>query len=186
LVSPVANEPNVEIDYDPALELAQLYGYEPRLRQCGVRLKLDNMNQGLTQVVLMRFRLVRKMPDDSRLPVKVRFTYYDLEQKKQVVKTQESFITVKDRLPGDLLKDTEVGKNYSIALLAQAIRDMAAAYEARHFHEAERLLTTAIAETCERYPNLEDRDIRRTLSIAEKYRDALKKYNRLRDSGIDR
>src|SRR5215813_11841876 len=31
LVSPVASEPNVEIDYDSDLELAQLYGYEPRL-----------------------------------------------------------------------------------------------------------------------------------------------------------
>ncbi|MEW6210576.1 MAG: VWA domain-containing protein, partial [Acidobacteriota bacterium] len=160
LISPVANEPNLEIDYDPALKLAQLYGYQPQMRRCGVTLKLDNMNQGLTQVVLLRFRLAQKRPVNSRLPVKVRFSYYDLEQKRQVAKTHESFITVKDCLPDDLLKDNEVGKNYSIALLAQAIRDMAAAYERRDFDQAKSLLTAAIAETCERYPNLEDKDIR--------------------------
>lgn len=186
LVSPIANEPNLEIDYDPALELVQMYGYDPQLRKCGVKLKLDNMNLGLTQVVLLRFRLAGKKPDNLRLPVKVRFTYYDLEHKKQVVKTHESCITVRDCLPDDMLKDTEVAKNYSIALLAQAIRNMAAAYEARHFREAENLLTDAIAETCERYPNLEDKDIRRTLSIARKYQESLKEYNSRRDFRIDR
>lgn len=186
LVSPVANEPNVEIDYDPALELVQLYGYEPQMKKCGVKLKLDNMNQGLTQVILMRFRLSQKRVDATRLPVKIRFTYYDIEQKKQVVKTHESFVSVKDHLPGDMLKDTEVAKNYSIALLAQSIRDMAAAYEARRFHEAEHLLTIAITETYERYPNLEDKDIRRTLAIAQKYQEALRDYNKRRDSKIDR
>lgn len=177
LISPVALEPKVEIDYDAGLELAQLYGYEPQLRKNGVTLKLDNMNQGLTQVVLLRFRLARKTLSNSRLSVKVNFTYYDLEQKKQVVKTQESFLSPKGGPPGDLLKDNEVGKNYSIALLAQAIRDMAVACEARRYQEAENLLTSAIAKTYQRYPNLEDKDITRTLLIAQKYQDALKKYN---------
>jgi Mg-chelatase subunit ChlD len=186
LVSPVANEPNVEIEYDPALELVQLYGYDPQLKNCGVKLKLDNMNQGLTQVILLRFKLSRNRPDNTRLPVKIHFTYYDLEQKRQVIKTQESFITVQDRSSGDMLRDTEVEKNYSIAILAQAIRDMAEAYEARHFREAENLLTAAISETRERYPNLEDTDIRRTLSIAKKYQESLSKYNKRRDSLIDK
>jgi Mg-chelatase subunit ChlD len=182
LVSPVASEPNVEIDYDSGLELAQLYGYEPQLRQNAVTLKLDNMNSGLTQVVLLRFRLAHRTSDNSRLPVKVRFTYYDLEQRKQVVKTQESFLTVKDGPPLEMLKDDEVGKNYSIALLAQAIHDMAVAYESQRFQEAEKLLTAAIARTYQRYPNLEDEDITRTLMIAQKYQDVLKKYNQRRDS----
>jgi Mg-chelatase subunit ChlD len=185
LVSPVASEPNLEIDYDPGLELAQLYGYEPQSRKGVVRLKLDNMNQGLTQVVLLRFKVARGEAYNSRLPVRVRFTYYDLEQKKQVLKTQESFITVKDSLSGDLLKDSEVGKNYSIAQLAQAIRDMAEAFEAGRFQEAEHLLTGAIARTYQRYPNLEDEDITRALLIAQKYREVIRKYNPRRDPKPD-
>jgi Ca-activated chloride channel homolog len=177
LISPVAYEPNVEIDYDPDLELMRIYGYQPELRKNGVTLKLDNMNHGLTEVVLLRFRLPESGVMPSRLPVKVRLSYYDLEQKRQIIKTQESFLTVKYGPPGDLLKDPEVAKNYSIALLAQAIRDMAEACEARRFQKAESLLANAIDETYRRYPNLEDRDITRTLSIAKRYRDNLKQYN---------
>lgn len=186
LISPVASEPKVDIDYDSGLELVQLYGYDPLLRKNGMTLKLDNMNQGLTQVILMRFRVTRNALNNSRLPVKVRFTYYDLEQKTQVVKTQEEILTVKGGPPDDPLKDNEVGKNYSIALLAQAIRDMAAACEGQRYREAESLLTTAIARTYQRYPHLEDKYITRTLLIAQKYQDALKKYNRQWDSKDDK
>jgi Ca-activated chloride channel homolog len=186
LISPVAYEPNLEIDYDSDLELIQLYGYQPELRKSGVTLKLDNMNHGLTEVVLLRFRLAERRVIPSRLPVKVRFTYYDLEQKKQIIKTQESFLMVRNGSPGDLLKDPEVGKNYSIALLAQAIRDMAEACEARSYQEAENLLTDAIDKTYRRYPHLEDRDITRTLSIAQRYQNNLKKYNQQWDAWSDK
>jgi hypothetical protein len=151
-----------------------------------VTLKLDNMNNGLTQVILLRFRLAENRSPYSRLPVRVRFTYYDLEQRKQIVKTQESFLTVTGGRPGDQLKDPEVGKNYSIALLAQAIRDMAAACEARRYQEAEKVITDAIAGTNRRYPNLDEADIARTLTIAKKYQDELKKYNRQWEAASER
>ena len=79
-----------------------------------------------------------------------------------------------------MLKDHEVGKNYSIAQLAQAIREMAEAVEARRFQEAENLLTEAIARTRQRYPHLEDEDIKRTLMIAQNYQIVLRKHNRER------
>jgi hypothetical protein len=86
---------------------------------------------------------------------------------------------VKDGASGDLLKDFEVRKNYTIALLAQAIRDMAAASEARRYSEAERVLGSAIAKTYQRYPNVQDEDIKRTLVIAEKYREIVRRYIQL-------
>jgi uncharacterized protein YegL len=177
LISPVASEPRVEIDYHPGLELVQLYGYEPQMRAHGMTLKLDDMNNGLTQVILLRFKVARGNAYASRLPVNVRFTYYDREQKRQVVKTEESLLTVKDGPPVDMLKDNEVSKNYSIALLAQAIHDMAVACEAQRYQEAAKLLTAAIAKTYQRYPTLEDEDITRTLLIAQKYQDVIRKYN---------
>ena len=186
LVAPVAYEPNVDIAYDPALELEQVYGYEPQLRKSGVKIKLDNMNQGLTQVVMLRFRLANMRAIHSSPSVNVRLSYYDPEQKEQIVKIQESFLTVKDGPSGDMLKDPEVGKNYSIAQLAQAIRDMAAACEERHYQEAEKLLAAAIDKTYQRYPHLEDADITRTLSIAQNYRNQIRKYNRQWDELSDK
>jgi Mg-chelatase subunit ChlD len=186
LVAPVAYEPNVEIDYDPALELEQVYGYEPRFRKRGVTIKLDNMNHGLTQVVLLRFRLAKMRAIPPSLSVNVRLTYYDPERKERIEKIEESFLTAPDGPAGDPLKDPEVEKNYSIALLAQAIREMAAACEARRFQAAENLLAGAIDKTRRRYPHLEDADIARTLTIAQKYRDQLRKYNQRWDTLSDR
>jgi Ca-activated chloride channel homolog len=186
LVAPVAYEPNVEIAYDPTLELEQIYGYEPQFRTSGVKIKLDNMNHGLTQVVLLRFRLARKRAATSSLSVNVRLSYYDPEQKEQVVKIQESYLTATDGPPGDMLKDPEVEKNYSIAQLAQAIRDMAESCEARHYQEAENRLASAIDKTYQRYPHLEDSDIARTLTMAQKYRSQIRKYNQQWDALSDR
>jgi Mg-chelatase subunit ChlD len=186
LVSPVAYEPNIDIAFDPALELQQVYGYEPLFRKSGVKIKLDNMNNGLTQVIMLRFRLANGSMRSSSLSVNVRFSYYDPEQKEQVIKIQESFLAVKDGPSGDMLKDPEVDKNYSIALLAQAIRDMAAACEARRYQEAENLLASAIDKTYRRYPHLEDADIRRTLTMAQNYRSQIRKYNQQWDASSDR
>ena len=177
LVSPVATGPNLRIEYHSDLELVQLYGYKPHVADNQATLKLDNMNSGLTEVVLLRFRPLPGTPDDSRPSVRVRLSYYDLEQKKQVVKTQESFLTVREGPARGTLKDHEVDKNYQIALLAQAIREMAAACEARNYQEAEQLLTAAIAKVYQRYPHLEDEDISRTLLVAQKYQAILKKQN---------
>ncbi|MBD0370620.1 MAG: VWA domain-containing protein [Pyrinomonadaceae bacterium] len=180
LVSPVASEPNVEIEFDQGLELAQLYGYEPTVRRNSVSIKLDNMNSGLTQVIMMCFRVRPGASYRSRIPVNVRFTYYDLEQKRQVVKMETAYLTVREGSAGDMLIDGEVAKNYTIALLAQAIHDMAVAVEGGRLQDAEKLLTSAIAKTYQRYPNLEDEDITRTLMVAQKYQEVIRKQNQQR------
>jgi hypothetical protein len=102
------------------------------------------------------------------------------------MKQEEAFLTLKDGAAGDMLRDTEVGKNFTIAQLAQAIRDMAVAVEAKHFKEAETLINAAIAKTQHRYPHLEDEDVSRTLKIAQKYQESLKKYNQQEQSRKDR
>jgi Ca-activated chloride channel homolog len=188
LVAPVAADPNLEVEFGPGLELTQVYGYEPQRRGNGLKIKLDNMNQGLTQVVMMRFKVNPRALDapEARPSVRVYFSYYDLEQKRWVTKQEEALLSVKDGGAGDMLRDTEVGKNFTIAQLAQAIRDMAAEVEAQRFKEAETLLNAAIARTYQRYPHLEDEDVSRTLHIAQKYQASLRKYNQQEQSRQDR
>lgn len=176
LVAPVASEPNLEVTFGPGVELAQVYGYEPERTEGGLKIKLDNMNQGLTQVVLLRLRAKGRGLDSARPAVRVNFSYYDIEQKRRVTKSEEALLSVGGGA-GDMLRDPEVGKNFTIAQLAQAIRDMAAAVEAQRYKEAEQLLNAAIAKTHHRYPHLEDEDISRTLLIAQKYQEAVRKYN---------
>ena len=186
LVAPVATEPNLEVEYGPGLELAHVYGYEPERTAGGLKIRLENMNMGLTQVVLLRFKARPRALDGARPAVRVRLSYYDIEQKRRITKSDEASLTPKGGAAADMLRDPEVGKNFTIAQLAQAIRDMAAAVEAERYREAERLLDAAVAETRRRYPHLEDEDITRTLDIARKYQEMLRKYNREQTSKRDR
>lgn len=185
LVAPVASEPNLEVEYGPGLELTQVYGYEPERTAGGLKIKLDNMNQGLTQVVLLRFRARGRGADSARPSVRVNFSYYDIEQKRRVTKSEEAPLSFGGGAAGDALRDPEVGKNFTIAQLAQAIRDMAAAVEAKRFKDAEHLLNAAVAKTYQRYPHLEDEDISRTLLIAQKYQELVRKYNQEQQSRKD-
>ncbi len=177
LVAPVASEPNLWVESGPGLELAQIYGYEPERSPGGMKIKLDNMNQGLTQVVMLRFRVTPRAFDASnaRASVRVHFSYYDLARKQTVTKREEALLSFGGA--GSTLSDPEVGKNFTIAQLAQAIRDMAVAVETERYKDAEHLLNAAIARTYQRYPHLEDEDISRTLLIAQKYQELVRKYN---------
>ena len=127
----------------------------------------------------MRFKLRPHALDTTDAPpaVGVRFSYYDLEQKRRVLKTDEASLAFGGGPAADALRDPEVGKNFTIAQLAQAIRDMAEAVEAQRYKDAEHLLNAAIAQTYRRYPHLEDEDITRTLQIAQKYQELVRKYN---------
>jgi Ca-activated chloride channel homolog len=46
LISPVASEPNLEIDYPEGLELKQLYGYEPKLQKGGISRSCKRVESG--------------------------------------------------------------------------------------------------------------------------------------------
>src|ERR1044072_5724026 len=97
LVAPVASEPNLEIEYGPGLELAQVYGYEPQQAGSEVKIKLDNMNQGLTQVVMMRFKVSPRALDapNARPSVRVSFSYYDLELKRRGEENEEGVLQMR-------------------------------------------------------------------------------------------
>src|SRR5581483_11828205 len=102
LTSPVAEEPNVEIDFGKGLELEQVYGYSPHFRESGITIKLDNMNNGLTQVILLRFRVERQRRESSSLPVRVQFSYRDVDRNAQVVRGEEALLTI-NRQAGDMM-----------------------------------------------------------------------------------
>ncbi len=56
LISSVAKNVQVRIEYGPGLQLEKIYGYQPMPGRGFVSLTLDDMNNGLTQVVMAKFR----------------------------------------------------------------------------------------------------------------------------------
>lgn len=175
LISSVAKKVEVSVDYDPNLEVEKIYGYAPRYRANGVSINLENMNNGLTQVVMMRFRV--KNASKNASPVKVRLSYFDVRRQRMVEEVQEISLSPGEQKSSELLADVEVKKNYTIAELAQALHDMTEAVKRRSYFEGENFLNSAVSEAYRRYPNMEDKDIRFILNIVEGYQRDLKAFN---------
>ncbi len=174
LISSLAKTVQVTIEYGPGLHLAKIYGYTPRYGSNSVSITLDDMNNGLTQVVMAKFR-ADSIKD--ALPVKVRLSYYDVKRRCVIEEVQELRLVPAEEKSGDLLADVEVKKNYTIAELADSLFEMTGLARRGNYSQAQTVLDASVATAYRRYPNMEDEDIRFILGIVEGYRRDLKVYN---------
>ncbi|MEO6391978.1 MAG: VWA domain-containing protein, partial [Pyrinomonadaceae bacterium] len=113
LVAPAARQVKLEVTFDPKLTLSRVFGYEPKPGKNSVSLELEDLNQGLTAIALMKFHLNGNAAKGQVLPVHVRFSYFDVTKQKPVVVNQDANLTVGDDRQPALLVDTEVRKNYT-------------------------------------------------------------------------
>jgi hypothetical protein len=174
LISSVAKNVQIRIEYGPGLRLEKIYGYTPRYGNGHVTLALDDMNNGLTQVVMAKFRADSAK---STLPVKVRLTYYDVKRKCMVDEVQELRLVPSERESCDPLVDLEVKKNHTIAELADSLFQMTALARAGNYSQAQNVLDASLATAHTRYPYMEDEDIRFIFDMVEGYRRDLRVYN---------
>ena len=175
LVSSVAKKVEVTIDHDPNLQISRVYGYSPRNRASGTSITLDDMNNGLTQVVMLGFHL--RNPIRRSYPVKVRLSYFDVRQQRMVEEVQDVVLRATADRDCDILVDSEVRKNATIAELAQSLYDMRENAKRQQYRSALDLLNGSIAGAYRRYPNMEDADIRFVLNIVEGYQRNLQSFN---------
>jgi Ca-activated chloride channel homolog len=174
LISSVAKNVNVKIEYGPGLQLEKVYGYAPVNSSGSVSVVLDDMNNGLTQVVMAKFRT---NSTNNSVPVKVRLSYYDVKRKCVVEEIQDLRLTPAESDSCDLLADVEVKKNYTIAELADSLFEMSGSARRGNYSQAQKALDTSVATAYRRYPNMEDPDIRFILDIVQGYQRDLKVYN---------
>ena len=174
LISSVAEDVQVRIEYGPGLRLDKIYGYQPAYVNGRVSITLDDMNNGLTQVVMARFRTDSV---GTTLPVKVRLSYFDVKRKCKVEEVQDLQLVPAERDSSDLLADVEVKKNYTIAELADSLFAMTGLARSGNYSQALNTLNTSVATAYRRYPNMEDEDIRFILGIVEGYQRDLRVYN---------
>ena len=186
LISSVAKNVQVRIEYSPGLQLEKIYGYAPRYSNGTVSVTLDDMNNGLTQVVMAKFRTDVV---NGALPVKVRLSYFDVKRKCPVEEVQELRLVPAENDSCELLADVEVKKNYTIAELADSLFRMANVARTGNYALAQSVLDASVSTAYRRYPNMEDEDIRFIIDIVEGYRRDLRVYNeysRKRDCGTCR
>jgi Mg-chelatase subunit ChlD len=174
LISSVARNVEVRIEYGSGLRLEKIYGYQPRYANGTVSVILDDMNNGLTEVIMAKFRTDSLK---SPVPVKVRLSYYDVKRKCVVEEVQDLRLVPAENDSCDVLADVEVKKNYTIAELADSLYAMAGLARGGNYSQAQNLLDASVSTAYRRYPNMEDEDIRFILDIVEGYRRDLRVYN---------
>jgi hypothetical protein len=170
LLSPIARNVRVEITQDRSLHLDRLFGYSPRFEDNRVTLELDDLNSAATQVILLQYA------PESAGQVSVRLSYFDLALKREVDETQR--VALKRGSRENLTQDPEVLKNYTIASIALALNTMQQFWKRNDLQSAENAVRTAIRETLDCYPGVEDADIRAQFEVAQNYLSTLETFNR--------
>lgn len=177
LLSPLARHVEVKIRYDGDLDFVRLFGYEPRFGDGEITLRLDDLNAASTQVILTKFKVHAHAMAPKPIQLSVRLNYLDLATGKPV--TQEKKVELKYEMKAaakiDPLLDPEVRKNYTIAQLAQSVKDMARLLEDEKIGDAKAVLGESIKTALARYPGLKDEDVHRVHSIANNYAATLAK-----------
>ena len=175
LVAAVARRVRLHVEYDPALQLTHLYGYKPNYQQNSFSIVLDNLNLGATQVIMMQFGLkpANREITNRRLPVRVTLYYDDIAQKRSISESEQAFIQVTEKYNVNTLADDEVKKNFTIATLAQALKDMVTAYEQHNRQQASHIASSTINQAYNSYPTMSDKDISYILNIVQDYQAKL-------------
>ncbi len=152
----VAENCFLDIEIDPSCSVSDFYGYHPeQLNNHRIRLRLENMNAGLTQVFI--FRIVSNEPFPlSRRLIKASLRYDDIQQGEPVTLTAY-------QLDARCLPEraAEIKKNFTIAYLADAIFQMSALAEKQLYAQAHEIVSRSLDYVRSTYPYIEDSDISR-------------------------
>lgn len=126
LLSPIGRRVVLELEWDAALTMEHFYGYGHAVQQSGnqLRLPLNNMNCGLTQIALIDFNLLLGA---NTATVRARLVWDDaITQDNKTLNASATLgITSPAATP---VEDADVLINQTIALLAQSIHDAAALF----------------------------------------------------------
>lgn len=168
LLYPAAKMPSLEIEFGENLEVAQFYGYDPTMDNRTIRLNLNNINAGLTQVILTKFKV--KGGKEKGTQVIVKLNYFDVQKNKMVSQKLRTNLEIDNSWTAhNMLQDREVEKNYRIAQMAQDLKIMSEFYQKNQPFAAKGHLSLAIDSIKKEYPNPTDVDFLRMLNILENY-----------------
>ncbi len=169
LLSPVARNISVELEFDKNLECVQFFGYRPQYKKDRIVVRLDDLNHHSTQVLLVRFRLADGAKVKDAASLTARLNYRDIATGNEIVVERSLALPKKPKKEIDILQDGEVRKNLTIAELAQSIKLMAFAYEEEKYKAGKQHLVDALCAADKRYPECGDKDILRVRKIAQTY-----------------
>jgi Mg-chelatase subunit ChlD len=160
----VGKSPVLSLSYPPGLELTGLLGYSPQLSPGHLELPLNTLPQGLTQVVLVKFRV--RGAANATLPVQAELRYTNQQSQPVRLQAQAELQVQQQALASDkALSNQEVRKNYLIGYLATQLKELARLTEAQQLPQAVRVGQAALRVSDRLYPNGLDKDVQRVRDI---------------------
>jgi len=164
LLGVVGKAATLSLTYPPSLELTGLLGYAPQLSPGHLELPLNNLPQGLTQVVLVKFRVRRTAT--ATLPVQAELRYTDQHSQPVRLQEQAELRIQRQALAFDkALSNQEVRKNYLIGYLATQLKELARLTEAQQLPQAVTVGQAALQVADRLYPSGADKDVQRVRDI---------------------
>src|SRR5690606_353019 len=121
----------------------------------------------------------RSSAGELRLAVRGELSFRAKGEKRHV-EVDEALTVLAGRQ--ELLRDPEVRKNYTIAVLAEGMHEMAVLSTARRWAAADRALQNALRFSRAQFGSDDDVDVARVRAMAEAYSTTLSRYvDRFRD-----
>lgn len=180
LLSPVARNPVLRVTFPKDMDLTACYGYSPDLKGNELEIELENINAGLTQIVLLKFD-TRGVSEDQN--IKAELAFYNINsQREEIIDLNSTLSYERGRERGyDKLANDEVRKNYTIAFMASRYKEAAELFYLKPgSDECYDVIEETLAIVDDVYP-------RRSIDKDVKYvRDVLKVYAPESDDFVSR
>lgn len=171
LLSSAVTDLQLQLQFENGLFVEHIYGYSPIIDRDSIRFDLDPIRAGTTQVILLRCRVSDSVARAGTLRARATLDYHDVDADSPNSIEAESALRYRpfDFRRVNPLSDQSVRRNVSIAVLADAIKNMAILWEQRKYDEAEALVRERIEQVNSRYPMALDEEVRRVRDIALDY-----------------
>ena len=184
LLVPVARRVRLDVTLPAGLRVAKVFGHPFEETRRGFRVALDDLNGGMTQVVIARLDVAAC--SKGCVVVDARLTFDEAGSGERCVAADGTTLRIgesrrdrDDERTEALALDPEVRKNVTIALLADALHQAALADEAGEPRRAGRLLDAALGRVvgpdrdCGRGAREEDADVARVAALVRGARAAV-------------
>ncbi len=184
LLYPLAKNVNLDIILPNGITVEKIYGYENAIKPLAkastlepvyysnpnqLSLSLNNFNHGLTQVVLLKCRVHSYV---EQYLIQASLNFHNILTQQQESTTSTHSLKNRATVPKAFynpLKDGEVKKNFTIAEMADALKQMAQLLQQNEHNNAQITLQNALMTARQRYPYNLDNDVERVYNILEKY-----------------
>ncbi len=171
LIYPVARNAKIEIEYNENIKYYQLFGYDVTSNDGEiVTIDVGNLYAGQNKIAMAQFLLHNTDSAIQNKPVKIRISYYDLLQDKEV-NIEQDFTLDWNPYSGErgLIIDNHLKRLYGVAIINQSLKAMAEAFKKDDIAEAYRLLERTNIQLKEMFPGSMDADVERLAGKLAEY-----------------